>query len=82
MAEKKPSSREQVKQIVAGIEGSIQELFQSERYADYLHTMSRFHTYSVNNTILIHFSYPWICKGLSGVISYTQKSKSERSILP
>ena len=52
MAEKKPSNREQVKQIVAGIEGSIQELFQSERYAEYLRTMSRFHTYSVNNTIV------------------------------
>ncbi len=58
MAEKKPSNREQVKQIVAGIEGSIQELFQSERYAEYLRTMSRFHTYSVNNTILIHMQMP------------------------
>ena len=58
MAEKKPSNREQVKQIVAGIEGSIQELFQSERYAEYLRTMSRFHTYSVNNTILIHIQMP------------------------
>ena len=58
MAEKKPSNREQVKQIVAGIEGSIQELFQSERYAEYVRTMSRFHTYSVNNTILIHMQMP------------------------
>ena len=58
MAEKKPSNREQVKQIVAGIESSIQELFQSERYAEYLRTMSRFHTYSVNNTILIHMQMP------------------------
>ena len=58
MAEKKPSNREQVKQIVAGIEGSIQELFQSEQYAEYLRTMSRFHTYSVNNTILIHMQMP------------------------
>lgn len=58
MADKKPSSREQVKQIVAGIEGSIQELFQSERYVEYLRTMSRFHTYSVNNTILIHMQMP------------------------
>jgi len=58
VAEKKPSNREQVKQIVAGIEGSIQELFQSERYAEYLRTMSRFHTYSVNNTILIHMQMP------------------------
>ena len=58
MAEKKPTNREQIKQIVAGIEGSIQELFQSERYLDYLRTMSRFHTYSLNNTILIHMQMP------------------------
>ena len=37
MADKKPSNREQIKEIVAGIEGSIQELFQSERYLEYLH---------------------------------------------
>ena len=58
MADKKPSNREQIKEIVAGIEGSIQELFQSERYLEYLRTMSRFHTYSVNNTILIHMQMP------------------------
>ena len=58
MAEKKPTNREQIKQIVAGIEDSIQELFQSERYLDYLRTMSRFHTYSLNNTILIHMQMP------------------------
>ncbi len=58
MAEKKPSSREQVKQIVSQIESGIQALFQSERYADYLRTMSRFHSYSYNNTILIHMQMP------------------------
>ena len=47
MADKKPSNREQIKQIVAGIEDSIQQIFQSERYMDYLRTMSRFHSYSV-----------------------------------
>ena len=58
MAEKKPSNREQVKQIIAQIEDGIQELFQSERYAEYLRTMSRFHNYSYNNTILIHMQMP------------------------
>ena len=58
MAEKKPSNREQIKQIVAGIEDNIQQIFQSERYMDYLRTMSRFHNYSVNNTILIHMQMP------------------------
>lgn len=58
MADQKPSNRERVKEIVAGIEQNIQELFQSERYFDYLRTMSRFHSYSVNNTILIHMQRP------------------------
>ena len=35
MADPKPSNRERVKEIVAGIEQNIQELFQSERYFDY-----------------------------------------------
>jgi antirestriction protein ArdC len=58
VADKKPSNREQIKQIVAGIEDSIQQIFQSEQYMDYLRTMSRFHSYSVNNTILIHMQMP------------------------
>ncbi len=56
-ANNKPSSREQVKQIVARIEQGIQDLFQSEKFADYLRTMSRFHSYSYNNTILIYMQH-------------------------
>ena len=44
MADQKPTNRERVKEIVAGIEQNIQELFQRERYFDYLRTMSRFHS--------------------------------------
>lgn len=58
MAEKKPSNREKIKQIVAGIEDGIKELFQSDKFADYLRTMSKFHNYSYNNTILIHMQMP------------------------
>ena len=58
MADQKPSNRERVKEIVSSIEQNIQDLFQSERYFDYLRTMSRFHSYSVNNTILIHMQRP------------------------
>ena len=58
MADPKPSNRERIKEIVTSIENNIQELFQSERYFDYLKTMSRFHSYSVNNTILIHMQRP------------------------
>ena len=58
MAEPKTSNREKVKEIVAGIESGIKELFQSDRYADYLRTMSRFHNYSYRNTLLIHMQRP------------------------
>ena len=46
MADQRPTNKERVKEIVAGIEQNIQELFLSERYFDYLRTMSRFHHYS------------------------------------
>ena len=65
MAEKRPSSREQIKQIVAGIEDGIQRIFQSENYMDYLRTMSRFHTYSYKNTILIHMQMPTATQAIS-----------------
>ena len=58
MADKKPSNRERIKEIVTGIEAGIQDLFQSDKFADYLRTMSRFHNYSYNNTILIHMQMP------------------------
>ena len=57
MAEKQ-SSRDRLKEITASIEDGIKELFQSETYAQYLQTMSRFHHYSVNNQVLIHMQKP------------------------
>ena len=57
MAEKQ-SSRDRLKDITASIENGIKELFQSESYAQYLQTMSRFHHYSVNNQVLIHMQKP------------------------
>ena len=58
MADNKPSNRERIKEIITGIEAGIQDLFQSDKFADYLRTMSRFHSYSYNNTILIHMQMP------------------------
>ena len=61
MAETK-TNKERLKEITDGIEQGIKELFQSEKYFDYLRTMSRFHNYSVNNTVLIHLQIhilPW-----------------------
>ena len=54
MAEnEKQTNKERLKDITDSIERGIQELFQSDKYAEYLRTMSRFHKYSVNNTMLI-----------------------------
>ena len=57
MAEKQ-SNQDRLKEITASIEDGIKELFQSESYAQYLQTMSRFHHYSVNNQVLIHMQKP------------------------
>ena len=57
MAEKQ-SNKDRLKEITASIEDGIKELFQSENYAQYLQTMSRFHRYSVNNQVLIHMQKP------------------------
>ena len=53
MAEKQ-SNKERLKEITAGIEKGIQELFQSDRYRNYLSTMSKFHRYSLNNVMMIN----------------------------
>ena len=54
----KQTNRERLKDITDSIERGIQELFQSDKYAAYLRTMSRFHKYSVNNTMLIYMQKP------------------------
>lgn len=54
----KQSNKERLKDITDSIERGIEELFQSEKYAEYLRTMSRFHKYSVNNTMLIYMQKP------------------------
>ena len=54
----KPTNRERLQQITAGIEQGIKELFESEKYMRYLSVMSRFHRYSVNNTMLIYMQRP------------------------
>ena len=57
MAEKQ-SNKDRIKEITAGIEQGIKELFESDRYRQYLSTMSRFHKYSLNNVMLIHSQRP------------------------
>ena len=57
MAEKQ-SNKDRLKEITDSIENGIKELFESEKYKNYLRTMSRFHKYSVNNTMLIYMQKP------------------------
>ena len=54
----KTTNRERLQEITAGIEQGIKELFESEKYMRYLSVMSKFHRYSVNNTMLIYMQRP------------------------
>ena len=54
----KPTNRERLQEITAGIEQGIKELFESEKYMRYLSVMSKFRKYSVNNTMLIYMQRP------------------------
>ncbi len=57
MAEKQ-NPKERLKEITDSIETGIKELFESDKYKSYLQTMSRFHKYSFNNTMLISMQKP------------------------
>lgn len=57
MAEKQ-TNKDRMQEIVDSIENGIKELFESDKYRQYLATMSRFHRYSVNNTMLIYMQRP------------------------
>lgn len=57
MAEKQ-TNKDRMWEIVDSIENGIKELFESDKYRKYLATMSRFHRYSVNNTMLIYMQRP------------------------
>ena len=53
-----PTAKEKLKEITAGIEKGIKDLFASDQYAAYLKTMSKFHNYSLNNIMLIYMQKP------------------------
>lgn len=52
------SQSQQIKEITARLEKGIGDLFQSDNYKSYLKTMSKFTSYSVNNTMLIAMQMP------------------------
>lgn len=58
MAEQKQTNKERLREITESIEQGIKELFESDKYMEYLCVMSRFHTYSRNNVMLIRMQMP------------------------
>ena len=52
------NSKDRLREITDSIEQGIKDLFESDKYKQYLRTMSRFHRYSVNNTLLIAMQRP------------------------
>lgn len=49
---------QQVREITDKLEQGLKELFESERFKEYLKTMSKFYNYSFNNTLLIAMQKP------------------------
>ena len=47
------TEKQKVQEITDKLEEGLKELFESEKYKTYLSTMSKFHNYSFNNTLLI-----------------------------
>ena len=52
------TEKQKVKEITDKLEEGLKELFESEKYKSYLSTMSKFHNYSFNNTLLIAMQKP------------------------
>lgn len=58
MTEKKTGYQVEVKKAFEKIEVGVKAVFESENYKNYLKTMSKFHKYSINNSMLIMMQYP------------------------
>ena len=61
LSSEKPADK--MKEITDRLEQGILGIYESDRYADYLRTMSKFHDYSLNNTILIAMQGGSLVKG-------------------
>ena len=73
----KRSSLDRTKELTDRLEAGMKELFQSDKYKDYLKMMSQFHNYSSRNILLIKMQYP----GATRVASYNLwKEKFNRQV--
>ena len=50
--------KERVNELMGKLEQGLKEIFESDKYKDYLNTMAKFHNYSLNNSLLIHQQMP------------------------
>ena len=54
----KKSQKERIREITEKLEEGVKAVFESARYKEYLACMSKFHSYSLNNSLLIAAQYP------------------------
>ena len=52
------TEKQRVQELTNKLEQGLQDLFNSDSYRNYLSTMSKFHNYSFNNTLLIAMQKP------------------------
>lgn len=70
------SQSEQIKEITDKLQQGIEDLFDSDTYKNYLKTMSKFTSYSLNNTLLIAMQKP----DATTVAGYTTWKQMNRSV--
>lgn len=58
VSEVQPSAQDRVKEITDKLEAGLKALFEGDNFKQYLDTMSKFHNYSFNNTMLIALQKP------------------------
>lgn len=71
------SQSEQIKEITEKLQQGIEDLFESEKYKNYLKTMSKFTSYSLNNTMLIAMQKP----DATTVAGYTTWKQMNRQVV-
>ena len=78
------TEKQKVKEITDKLEEGLKELFNSEKYKSYLSTMSKFHNYSFNNTLLIALQRPdaTLVAGYQVILSRLVDTFSSRILYP
>lgn len=66
----KEDTKGQVDELIGKLEDGIRSVFSSERYAEYLNVMSRFHRYSYRNQILILLQNPNAAGPVAGYVAW------------